>query len=502
MMAEQALLEMRGICKYFPGVRALENVDFTLRAGEIHALVGENGAGKSTLIKVLTGVHPKDGGEIRMEGQPIAPTSPLDAQKHFISTVYQEVNLCPNLTVAENIFIGREPKKHGMIDWKSVNRRSAELLKRLNLGNVDVTRTLDSYSVAVQQMIAIARAVDVQAKVLILDEPTSSLDENETQRLFAVVRDLKKQGLGIIFVSHFLDQIYDLCDRVTVLRNGELVGEYELESLPRVELISKMIGKELGDIQNMEKNVSAAGDEVLIQAEGLTAFGRISDFNLQIHKGEVIGFAGLLGSGRTETAELLFGVAKPEKGTLKMNGQPVHFSSPFDAMQHKVAFCPEDRKVQGIIGDLSVRENIIIGLQAKKGIWSHIPMKEQQRIADEYIKLLQIKVSSPEQLIKNLSGGNQQKAIIARWLVTQPDLLILDEPTRGIDIGTKTEIQKMVIQLAREKHMSIVFISSEIDEMTRTCTRLAVLRDRRKVAELTGDDINSDRVMAAIAGGN
>ena len=502
MMAEQALLEMRGICKYFPGVRALENVDFTLRAGEIHALVGENGAGKSTLIKVLTGVHPKDGGEIRMEGQPIAPTSPLDAQKHFISTVYQEVNLCPNLTVAENIFIGREPKKHGMIDWKSVNRRSAELLKRLNLGNVDVTRTLDSYSVAVQQMIAIARAVDVQAKVLILDEPTSSLDENETQRLFAVVRDLKKQGLGIIFVSHFLDQIYDLCDRVTVLRNGELVGEYELESLPRVELISKMIGKELGDIQNMEKNVSAAGDEVLIQAEGLTAFGRISDFNLQIHKGEVIGFAGLLGSGRTETAELLFGVAKPEKGTLKMNGQPVHFSSPFDAMQHKVAFCPEDRKVQGIIGDLSVRENIIIGLQAKKGIWSHIPMKEQQRIADEYIKLLQIKVSSPEQLIKNLSGGNQQKAIIARWLVTQPDLLILDEPTRGIDIGTKTEIQKMVIQLAREKHMSIVFISSEIDEMTRTCTRLAVLRDRRKVAELTGDNINSDRVMAAIAGGN
>ena len=493
---------MRGICKYFPGVRALENVDFTLRAGEVHALVGENGAGKSTLIKVLTGVHPKDGGEIRMEGQPIAPTSPLDAQKHFISTVYQEVNLCPNLTVAENIFIGREPKKHGMIDWKSVNRRSAELLKRLNLGNVDVTRTLDSYSVAVQQMIAIARAVDVQAKVLILDEPTSSLDENETQRLFAVVRDLKKQGLGIIFVSHFLDQIYDLCDRVTVLRNGELVGEYELESLPRVELISKMIGKELGDIQNMEKNVSAAGDEVLIQAEGLTAFGRISDFDLQIHKGEVIGFAGLLGSGRTETAELLFGVAKPEKGTLKMNGQPVHFSSPFDAMQHKVAFCPEDRKVQGIIGDLSVRENIIIGLQAKKGIWSHIPMKEQQRIADEYIKLLQIKVSSPEQLIKNLSGGNQQKAIIARWLVTQPDLLILDEPTRGIDIGTKTEIQKMVIQLAREKHMSIVFISSEIDEMTRTCTRLAVLRDRRKVAELTGDDINSDRVMAAIAGGN
>ena len=500
-MAGQILLTMKGICKYFPGVRALENVDFTLRAGEIHALMGENGAGKSTLIKVLTGVHIKDGGTIELDGHEIAPTSPLEAQKNNISTVYQEVNLCPNLTVAENIFVGREPKKVGHIDWRAINQRAAELLKRLNLGHIDVTKTLDSYSVAVQQMIAIARAVDIKAKVLILDEPTSSLDENETQRLFDVMRDLKEQGLGIIFVSHFLDQIYEVCDRVTVLRNGELVGEYEIEKLPRVELISKMIGKELGDMQNMGKSESAASDEVLLCAEGVTAFGRIRDFDLQIRKGEVIGFAGLLGSGRTETAELLFGVAKPEKGKIKMHGKELRLNTPLDAMKNKIAFCPEDRKAQGIIGDLSVRENIIIGLQAKKGMWNHIPMKEQQRIADEYIKLLQIKVSSPEQLIKNLSGGNQQKAIIARWLVTQPDLLILDEPTRGIDIGTKTEIQRMVIQLAREQHMSIVFISSEIDEMTRTCTRLAVLRDRKKVAELTGSDINSDRVMAAIAGG-
>ena len=500
-MAGQILLTMKGICKYFPGVRALENVDFTLRAGEIHALMGENGAGKSTLIKVLTGVHIKDGGTIELDGREIAPISPLEAQKNNISTVYQEVNLCPNLTVAENIFVGREPKKGGRIDWRAINQRAAELLKRLNLGHIDVTKTLDSYSVAVQQMIAIARAVDIKAKVLILDEPTSSLDENETQRLFDVMRDLKEQGLGIIFVSHFLDQIYEVCDRVTVLRNGELVGEYEIEKLPRVELISKMIGKELGDMQNMAKSESAASDEVLLCAEGVTAFGRIRDFDLQIRKGEVIGFAGLLGSGRTETAELLFGVAKPEKGKIKMHGKELRLNAPLDAMKNKIAFCPEDRKAQGIIGDLSVRENIIIGLQAKKGMWNHIPMKEQQRIADEYIKLLQIKVSSPEQLIKNLSGGNQQKAIIARWLVTQPDLLILDEPTRGIDIGTKTEIQRMVIQLAREQHMSIVFISSEIDEMTRTCTRLAVLRDRKKVAELTGSDINSDRVMAAIAGG-
>ena len=319
-------MTMRGICKYFPGVRALEQVDFTLRSGEVHALVGENGAGKSTLIKVLTGVYPRDGGEITMEGQSISPSSPLEAMKCGISTVYQEVNLCPNLSVAENIFIGREPKKAGRIDWKTINRRAAELLTTLNL-NIDVTKNLGSYSVAVQQMIAIARAVDVDAKVLILDEPTSSLDDEETQRLFEVVRKLKAQGLGIIFVSHFLDQIYDLCDRITVLRNGELVGEYAVSALPRVELISKMIGKELGDIQSMGRNTNLCSDEILIEADGISAFGRIQDFDIQIHKGEVVGFAGLLGSGRTETAELLAGVAKPEKGTLRMNGQEVHFLS-------------------------------------------------------------------------------------------------------------------------------------------------------------------------------
>jgi len=496
----EPLLIMRGIYKYFPGVKALQNVDFTLRAGEIHALMGENGAGKSTLIKVLTGVYPRDAGEVLMEGTPIAPASPLEAQKAKISTVYQEVNLCPNLSVAENIFIGREPKKAGRIDWKTVNRRAEELVRQLDLP-IDVTKTLDSYAVAVQQMVAIARAVNVDAKVLILDEPTSSLDENETQRLFAVVRRLKERGMGVVFVSHFLDQIYELCDRVTVLRNGELVGEYEIGKLPRMELISKMIGKELGNIQSVNAGGAPQAGEILLEAEGVSAFGRIQNLNLTLHRGEVVGFAGLLGSGRTEAAELLFGLARPEQGALKLEGKPVRFSSPLEAMRHKIAFCPEDRKVQGIIGDLTVRENIILGLQAKKGAWSHIPIKEQERIADEYIRMLQIKVSSPEQLIRNLSGGNQQKAIIARWLVTEPDLLILDEPTRGIDIGTKAEIQKMIVQLAREKNMSIVFISSEIDEMIRTCTRLVVLRDRKKVAELTGGEINSDRVMAAIAGG-
>lgn len=498
----QALLEMRHITKEFPGVRALSNVDFTLHAGEIHSLMGENGAGKSTLVKVLTGVYPRDGGTVFLNGKAINPKTPKDAQDCGISTVYQEVNLCSNLTVAENIFIGREPRKFGMIDWKTINQRAAELLAKLDV-HIDVTKTLDNYSVALQQMIAIARAVDVDAKILILDEPTSSLNEEETAHLFKIMRQLQKQGLGIIFISHFLDQIYEICDHITVLRNGELVGAYETAKLPRLELIAKMVGKDLNEVKDMDNfaEKSVASDEVFLDAKGIGAVGKLNEVDVQIHKGEVIGFAGLLGSGRTETAELLFGINEINKGSLSINGKKLHLKNPMNAMEQKIGFCPEDRKLSGIIGDLSVRENIILAMQAKDGILRHIPYEEQVKIADDCIKLLRIKVSSREQLVKNLSGGNQQKVIIARWLATQPDLLILDEPTRGIDVGTKTEIQKMAISLAKKKGMAVVFISSEMDEMVRTCTKLVVMRDRRKVAELTGSDISSDGVMKAIAGG-
>ncbi|SDP76317.1 sugar ABC transporter ATP-binding protein [Selenomonas ruminantium] len=498
----QALLEMRHITKEFPGVRALSNVDFTLHAGEIHSLMGENGAGKSTLVKVLTGVYPRDGGTVFLNGKAINPKTPKDAQDTGISTVYQEVNLCSNLTVAENIFIGREPRRFGMIDWKTINRRAAELLAKLDV-HIDVTKTLDNYSVALQQMIAIARAVDVDAKILILDEPTSSLNEEETAHLFKIMRQLQKQGLGIIFISHFLDQIYEICDHITVLRNGELVGSYETAKLPRLELIAKMVGKDLNEVKDMDNlaEKSVPSDEVFLNAKGIGAVGKLNEVDVQIHKGEVIGFAGLLGSGRTETAELLFGINEINKGSLSINGKKLHLKNPMDAMEQKIGFCPEDRKLSGIIGDLSVRENIILAMQAKDGILRHIPYEEQVKIADDCIKLLRIKVSSREQLVKNLSGGNQQKVIIARWLATQPDLLILDEPTRGIDVGTKTEIQKMAISLAKKKGMAVVFISSEMDEMVRTCTKLVVMRDRRKVAELTGSDISSDGVMKAIAGG-
>ena len=498
----QALLEMRQIDKVFPGVKALSNVDFTLRAGEIHSLMGENGAGKSTLVKVLTGVYQRDGGTIRLNGKEISPRTPKEAQECGISTVYQEVNLCSNLTVAENIFIGREPKKHGFIDWKTINQRSAELLARLDV-HIDVTKTLDNYSVALQQMIAIARAVDVDAKILILDEPTSSLDETETAHLFKIMRQLQKQGMGIIFISHFLDQVYEVCDHVTVLRNGELVGAYATADLPRLELIAKMVGKNLNDVKDMDKfaEKSQPSEEIFLKADGIGAVGKLNTVDVTIHKGEVIGLAGLLGSGRTETAELLFGISQINKGAISINGKKLNLSCPMDAMKQKVGFCPEDRKLAGIIGDLTVRENIILAMQAKDGIMRHIPYEEQVKIADDCIKLLKIKVSSRDQLVKNLSGGNQQKVIIARWLATQPDLLILDEPTRGIDVGTKTEIQKMAIALAKKRGMSVIFISSEMDEMVRTCTKLVVLRDRRKVAELTGEDISPDSGMKAIAGG-
>ena len=499
----QALLEMRNIDKVFPGVKALSNVDFTLHAGEIHSLMGENGAGKSTLVKVLTGVYPRDGGTVRLNGEEINPRTPKEAQECGISTVYQEVNLCTNLTVAENIFIGREPKKYGLIDWKEINRRSKELLKKLSV-DIDVTKSLDHYPVAIQQMVAIARAVDVDAKILILDEPTSSRDEGETARLFKIVRQLQQRGMGIIFISHFLEQIYEICDHITILRNGELVGAYEVAKLPRLELIAKMVGKDLNDVKDMDKMAekSVPHEEVFIEADHVASFGQIADVALQLHRGEVMGFAGLLGSGRTETAEMMFGLKPVTGGSMKIKGKEAGLRHPMDAMKAKIAFCPEDRKLAGIIGDLTVRENIILALQALDGMFRHIPYDKQVELADKFIDRLKIKVSDREQLIKNLSGGNQQKVIIARWLAANPELLILDEPTRGIDVGTKTEIQKMAVELAKSQGMAVVFISSEMDEMVRTCSKLIVMRDRKKVAELTGNDISSEGVMRAIAGGD
>lgn len=503
MMEQQPLLSMKGIHKEFPGVKALTGVDFRLFTGEVHALMGENGAGKSTLIKVLTGVYSIDQGTVELDSTPIRITSPHDAQEAGISTVYQEINLCPNLSVAENIYIGREPCRWGRILWKEMNRNAEQLLKRrLNL-EIDVTRPLESYSVAVQQLIAIARAVSISAKVLILDEPTSSLDRGEVVQLFSVMTRLKNEGLAILFVTHFLDQVYEISDRITILRNGELIGEHLAKELPRIELVSKMIGKDMQLLEELPKatELEQSQTEVLLHAVNLGRKGAIEPLELKIRQGEVVGLAGLLGSGRTELARLLFAADKADSGEIRIKGTKASLNTPRQAIDHSIAFCPENRKAEGIIDELTIRENIILALQASQGWFRKIPRKRQDEIADEYIRALNINPPNPEQLIKNLSGGNQQKVLLARWLLTKPGLLILDEPTRGIDIGAKAEIQKLVITLA-QNGMSVLFISSELEEVLRVSEKIIVLRDRHMVKEITGSEMSQQHVMKAIAGGN
>ena len=500
---DHPVLTMTGVGKSFPGVRALHQVDFTLRKGEIHALMGENGAGKSTLIKVLTGVYIMDRGNVTIEGKPVVIYSPQDARRYGVSTVYQEVNLCPNLTVAENLFLGHEPRSFGFINWHKMNVKAAELLKILNI-SVDPAVQLDSCSIAIQQLIAIARAVSVECKILILDEPTSSLDENEVQKLFALMKQLKEQGVGIIFITHFLDQVYEVCDRITVLRNGELVGEYRTENFPRLQLVASMMGKDLDDLAKLKPDEDELkthdGEIPVVEARGLSSGASlIAPFDLKIYKGEVVGFAGLLGAGRSEMLRSIYGADRAVEGNLLLNGANVKIKKPLDAMKNKMAYLPEDRKIEGIFAELSVRENIIIAIQAKRGVLRRLTRKEAEKYAEEYIKLLSIKTPGDETPIRSLSGGNQQKVILARWLLTNPEFMILDEPTRGIDVGTKTEIQKLILKLAAEGK-SVAFISSELEEMLRTCSRMVVMRDHNKIGELTGIDLNQDKVMQTIAG--
>ncbi len=500
--SENDIIKMEDIYKSFPGVQALEGVNFTLKKGEIHALVGENGAGKSTLIKVLTGVERQDQGVITLDGKEVLIKSPQHAQTLGISPVYQEINLCPNLSVAENIMIGRKPTKFGFIDRKALNTKARQIIQGLDV-DIDVTQTLGSYSVAIQQMTAIARALEISsARVLILDEPTSSLDAHETKQLFQVMNKLKKDGMGIIFITHFLDQVYEISDRITVLRNGKLVGTYETASLPHMELIAHMIGRSLVDYEDMKKTKLETSQHIkggaLLEAKRLGLAGAIEPFDLELHAGEVVGLAGLLGSGRTEIARLLFGIDQPDSGSISVNGKVIKDYTPLNLIKRGVALCPEDRKADGIVGELTVRENIILAIQASAGWFRHMSMQQQYEIATRYITLLNIATPSADQQVKNLSGGNQQKVILARWLATNPQVLILDEPTRGIDVGAKAEIQKLVLSLA-EEGKACIFISSELEEVLRTSHRIVVLRDREKVTEFSGE-VDEHKIMYAIAG--
>lgn len=495
------LLEVRGLSKSFPGVRALSGVDFTVRRGEIHALMGENGAGKSTLIKVLTGVYERDAGETRLEGRPIFPKSPREAEAAGISTVYQEVNLIPHLSVAENICLGRQPTTLGKIRWGAIMQRAKQALARLEL-DLDPSRQLSACSLAIQQMVALARAMDVSAKLLILDEPTSSLDERECDELFNVIRKLRDDGMGIVFVTHFMDQVYAVTNRITVLRNGQLVGEYLTAELPRLELVARMIGKDAKEVAAMENQHpgtrSIREDKPFLEVKNFGRKGSIAPLDLSIRPGEVVGLAGLLGSGRTETARIIFGVDKPDSGEMYLDGERVNISSPRAAIRRRLAFTAEDRKVDGIIPNLSIRENIVLALQASRGAWAKLSRAKQDELADKFIKALRVKTPGPEQLIKNLSGGNQQKVLLGRWLATEPKLIILDEPTRGIDVGAKAEIEKLITELRRDG-LAILFISSELEEVVRTSQRVVILRDRKKVGELAGEAISEHAIMNQIA---
>ncbi len=498
-MQDKNILEMKGITVQFPGVKALDGVDFSLREGEIHSLLGENGAGKSTLIKCLTGVNRMDAGKILLDGREIYPSGPGHAIELGISAVFQEINLCPNLSVAENIFVGRQPMKHGQIDWNEINRRAEELMSRFHL-DIDVTRPLSYYSTAIQQMTSIARAVDIQAKILILDEPTSSLDDNEVKLLFSVMRELKASGMGIIFITHFLDQIYAVSDRMTILRNGHLIGTYGINELGKFELVTKMVGKDMDVIFSLKRADVPENAEYMLKAEHIGDNSHIKDISLTLKKGELAGFAGLLGSGRTETAEMLFGASRIDTGELYIDGKKAELRQPYDAIKAQIAFCPEDRKRDGIIGDLSIRENIMLAVQSRKGFMHPMTRQEQTDLANKYISLLGIATPDCEKKAGELSGGNQQKVILARWMATAPKVLILDEPTRGIDIGAKAEIQRLMLEMCGDG-VSVIFISSELDEVIRCSNRIIIMRDREKVAEVDGSSCTQQDILRIIAEG-
>lgn len=498
MRVNEQLLTVRGLTKTFTSTPALSNVDFNLYAGEVHAVLGENGAGKSTLIKLITGVHKKDAGTILLEDKEIDPQSPRHAQELGISAVYQEINLIPTLSVAENIFLGRQPRRFGMVNMRAANRQASNLLKNFNV-DIDVTRDLSSYSIAIQQIVAIVRGVDLSAKVLILDEPTSSLDRNEVQTLFSVIRSLKERGIGILLITHFLDQVYEISDRITVLRNGHKVGEHKTSELPRVKLISEMLGKELlEETRGQTKQSIRIEQEKFLEVQGFARHGMMEAFDLEVNKGEIVGLAGLLGSGRTEVVHLIFGIAKSEKGAAYVKGKKVNLRSPRAAIQHGFALCPEDRKIEAIIGDLTVRENIILAYQAKLGWFKSLPRKKQEELAQEMIDALHIVTPDAEAPVRELSGGNQQKVILARWLVANPEFLILDEPTRGIDVGAHAEIISIIKRLSKEGKAMLI-ISSELAEVVDYSDRVVILRDRKKLMELEGDQISESTIMQAIA---
>ena len=498
---EAAILEVREVTKRFPGVVALDGVSFELRPGEIRALVGENGAGKSTLIKVITGVYRPDGGRVLFNGEEVSFASPRGAQEAGISTIYQETNLIPLRSVAQNIFLGREPRtRFGLIDTRRMNREAAEMLERYGV-EADATVPVRSLGIGVQQMVAIVKAVSMESRVVIMDEPTSSLEAHEVETLFRVIRRLREEDVGLVYVSHRLEELYEICERVTVLRDGEVVHTGELEKLPRLELISAMLGREAPETEKHGSpgaQEAATGEQVL-EASNLTAHHAPRGVSFEVRSGEIVGLAGLLGSGRTETAKALFGARHLDSGTVTIRGEEVHLDSPAAAIKSGLSFLPEDRKAEGIIPDLSIRENIVAAALPLLSRGGFVSRKEQDELVERFITRLGIKASSPDQPVRELSGGNQQKVMLARWLCLEPKVLILDEPTQGIDVGAKAEVQQLIAELA-EGGLGVVMINSEPEENIEGSDRVVVLRDGAVVEMLSGGELNEQNLVRAIAG--
>ncbi len=497
-MANEMLLEMKGIVKEFPGVRALRGVDFSVARGEVHALMGENGAGKSTLIKCLTGIYQKNEGTILFDGREINPRSTLEAQQEGISTIYQELNLSPFQTVYENMFLGREPRTSiGIVDRKKMIAETEKILGDLGI-HIDVRRPLLSYGTAVQQMVAISRAISVNAKLVIMDEPTSSLDNKEVQVLFDVIRKLKARGIAVIFISHRLDEIFEICERVTILKDGALSAVVGVDEIDQLQLINYMIGGEAKQLERTKGDYEMQDAPEIARMENIQQGMRLNGIGIDIKQGEVLGLSGLLGSGRTELAKVLFGATQPDEGVIYWRGQQTRFKTPKDSIGKGIGFCTEDRKVEGIIPHLSVRENITIALLPQISKGGVVDARKQNEVVKEYIDRLKIKTPSPNQPIRNLSGGNQQKVLLARWICMNPKLVIMDEPTRGIDVGAKAEIEELIQELAG-MGVSVLMISSEMAELQRNCDRVVVMREGRKLGELTGLNITKDAMMEMIA---
>jgi ribose transport system ATP-binding protein len=502
-MQNEPVLRLEGITKIFSGVTALSNVSLELERGEVHALVGENGAGKSTLIKIMTGAYTRDGGQMFLEGRAVDFRTPEDAQEAGVVAVYQEVNLLTFRTVAENIYLGREPRRYGLVDWKRMNADAAALLKRLGL-DIDPRAPLGSLNIALRQMVAIARGVSFDAKVVVLDEPTSSLTEHEVQILYDVIRRLKAEGTAVVYISHRFDELYTVCDRVTILRDGRFVATRPLAGLEKLDLVCLMLGKQREELRQgttaFKHAGTAAGETPLLSAENLKRGRKLNDVTVEVARGEIVGMAGLLGSGRTETARAIFGADSVEAGEVRLEGKTIKRGSVNEAIDSGIAFLTEDRKAEGIIPELSVRENLTLAALPALSTLGVVSRARQSEIVDKFMKRLGIKAANADQKIRELSGGNQQKVLLARWLCKNPKFLILDEPTRGIDIGAKGEIQSLVGELA-ESGLGVLMISSELEELVEGSSRVVVMRDGQRVGELRGDEISQDNIIRAMAEG-